>query len=183
MLPSPKTLAHGLSKTRKGSPSIGIHELIGKVRDGFESRMKKAVEEDEALDAAKLLSQKGRMRRYAEGGAIGGITYPLVNAAGEAAKGFAAHAGQGKLRAAAHAAKAVLTKPELAKNITRGTLGGGVIQAVREGVEMGKAKRKVRDFISERTGKTSAKNTKPGITKEFRDQERRALRELDGTED
>lgn len=153
MLPSPKTLAHGLSKSRSGSPSIGIHELIERSRQkGFGDRLKKAVDEDEAMDAAKLLSEKGRTRRYAEGGAIGGIAAPLVSAAGEAARGFAAHVGQGKVRAALEAGKAALKGPELAKAVTSGALGGGVIQAVREGVELGKAKRKVQDFINERRG-------------------------------
>lgn len=147
-----KTLARGLSKTRSGSPSIGIHELIEASKSkGFADRMKKAVSEDEALDAAKMLSVKGRARRYAEGAAIGGITYPVVSAAGELAKGVTAHTGSGKVKAGITAARAALARPEVAKSLTRGALGGGVIQAVREGVELGKAKKTVRSFIDERT--------------------------------
>lgn len=145
-----KTFA-GLSKTRTGSLPVGIKKLIERSHtSGFADRIKKAVSEDDALDAAKLLSKKGRIRRYVEGGAIGGATYPLVSAAGEAAKGFAAHAGQGKLRAAAHAAKSMLKTPEVAKSVTRGVMGGGVIQGVREGVELGRAKSTVDGFLKER---------------------------------
>jgi hypothetical protein len=147
-----KTLARGLSKTRLGSPSIGIHNLIeASKRKGFLDRIKKAVSEDEALDAAKMLSTKGRLRRYVEGGLIGGMSYPVISAASEAAKGFTAHSGPGKLRAARAAARAVLKGPEIAKSVTRGVMGGGVIQAVREGIELGRAKKTVRQFIDERT--------------------------------
>lgn len=147
-----KTLARGLSKTRSGSPSIGIQNLIeASKRKGFSDRIKKAVSEDEALDAAKMLSTKGRARRYVEGGMIGGASYPIISAAGEAAKGLTAHSGSGKLRAAGAAARAVLKGPEVAKSVTRGAMGGGVIQAVREGVELGRAKKTVRQFIDERT--------------------------------
>ncbi len=147
-----KTLARGLGKTRSGSPSIGIQALIeASKRKGFADRIKKAVSEEEALDAAKMLSTKGRTRRYAEGGLIGGTTYPLVSAAGEMAKGVAAHSGSGKLRAGVTAARSALKGPEVAKSLTRGAFGGGVIQAVREGLEMGKAKKTVRQFVDERT--------------------------------
>jgi hypothetical protein len=130
---------------------VGIKKLIERsYQSGFADRIKKAVSDDEALEAARLLSKKGRVRRYVEGGAIGGATYPLVSAAGEAAKGFVAHSGQGRVRAAAHAAKAVLKSPEVAKSVTRGVLGGGVIQGVREGVELGRAKNTVDGFLKER---------------------------------
>lgn len=147
-----KTLSRGLSKTRSGSPSISIQKLINA---GFSDRIKKAVSEDDALDAAKMLSTKGRARRYVEGGVIGGAAYPLTAAAGEVAGALAGH-GSGKLRAAGAAAKATFKRPELAKSVTRGALGGGVIQAVREGVELGRAKNTVRSFVEERTPKLSS---------------------------
>jgi hypothetical protein len=147
-----KTLARGLGKTRSGSPSIGIHELIERSKQkGFSDRLKHAVSEDEALDAAKMLSVKGRARRYAEGATIGGASYPLIAAAGEAAKTVAEHSGSGRLRAVGAAARGALKAPEVARSVTRGALGGGVIQAVREGVEMGRAKKTVKKFVNERT--------------------------------
>jgi hypothetical protein len=146
-----KTLNRGLSKTRSGSPSISIQSLADAMANkGFGDRIKKAVSDDEALDAAKMLSQKGRVRRYAEHGAIGGLAYPIIGAAGDAAGRVAEHAGSGKLRAAGTAARAALRAPELVKNVTRGVLSGGVVQAAREGVEVGKAKKTVRSFIEER---------------------------------
>lgn len=147
-----KTLIKGLGKSRAGAPSIGLQRLIEKTKmAAFSDTVKQAVSEDEALDAAKMLSvdKKTRLRRYAEGGAIGGVAYPGIAAAGEAAGALASH-GPGKLRAAGAAVRATLKRPDLAKSVTRGVLGGGGVQAIREGVELGRAKKTVSNFVRER---------------------------------
>jgi len=150
-----KTLARGLSKTRSGSPSIGIHELIERSKQqGFADGVKKAVSEDEALDAAKMLSTKGRTRRYVEGAAIGAAVNPAMRAIGRGVEAATnAPRGMGSWRAGlARAAVKGVSRGELTRHVVEGGLAGGGVQAIREGVELGKAKKTVRNFISERSG-------------------------------
>jgi len=145
-----KTLAWGLGKSRSGSPPISLAKLIEKTKmSSFAEAVKQAVSADEALDAAKMLSvdKKTRIRRYAEGGAIGGAAYPLVNAAGEAAGALAGHSSSGKVRAVGSALQKSFKRPELARNVTRGALGGGGVQAIRDGVELGRAQKTVQNFL------------------------------------
>ena len=144
-------MLQGLGKSRKGSPSIGLEQLIHKTK--MSAFVKAAVSADEALDAAKMLSvdKKTRVRRYAESGAIGGAAYPVISAAGEVAGALAGPKGQ-RLQHAASAARKAFSRPEVAKSVTRGVLGGGGIQAIREGVEIGKAKKTVKGFLDQHRG-------------------------------
>lgn len=164
-----KTLARGLAKTRSGSPSIGIQELIEKTRQsGFADRIKKAVSEDEALDAAKRLSEgrKSRVRRYAEGGVIGGLVNPALRAAGRGVEAVVnAPKGSGGWRVGfARAAVKGVSKGELARHLTEGALAGGGVQAIREGVELGKAKKTVKSFVSDRRQQLTHHTPQPSTT-------------------
>lgn len=149
-----KTIVKGLSKTRSGSPSISMQSLADRARHGgFADRIKKAVSEDDALHAAKTLTHsKGRVRRYVEGGAIGGLANPALRAAGRGIEAAVnAPKGSGGWRAGfARAAIKSVNKGEMARHITEGALAGGGVQAIREGVELGRAKKTVKNFLSER---------------------------------
>lgn len=148
-----KTLVRGLSKTRTGRPPISLQGLIEKSRlSGFSDRIKKAVSEYEALDAAKRLSEgrKSRLRRYAEGGAIGGMANPVLRAVGRGVEA-AVNAPTGSRVGKAVAAIRGTTRGELARHLTEGALAGGGVQAIREGVELGRAKKTVKQFIDNHT--------------------------------
>lgn len=145
-----KTLSRGLSKTRKGSPSIGLQRLVEAAKlSGFLDTIKSAVDEEEALDAAKKLTygRKGRLGRYAATGAIGGALAPAVSLGGNLAESVAA---KGLRRGAAEAVKKTFSKPSLARDVTRGALGGGVLQASREAVDLNRAKKTVDKFVEQR---------------------------------
>lgn len=150
-----KTILKGLGKTRVGSLPIDITKLIERTKQtGFADRIKKAVSDDEALEAARLLTQKrkGRLHRYAESGAIGALANPAIRAVGrgvEAAVG--APKGMGAWRGGfARAAMKNVNRGELARQLTEGGLAGGGVQAIREGVELGKAKKTVQRFTTDR---------------------------------
>lgn len=114
----------------------------------FVEEVKRAVDEEEALEAAKKLTygSKGRARRYGATAAIGGALAPVVTLGGNFAE---AAATKGVRRGAVDAVKKTFTKPSIARDVARGALGGGVIQASREGVELGRAKRTVNTFIEQ----------------------------------
>lgn len=182
-----KTLTHGLGKTRSGSPSIGIQALIEKSRQkGFADRIKKAVSDDEALDAAKLLSNKGRARRYAEGAGIAATVNPVMRMVGKGVEAAANARGGGRAGMARAAIKGI-TRGELSRHVVEGALAGGGVQAIREGVELGKARKTVKNFVAERTqpktAMPAAEYWKTPAGKKFKAQEREALKRLDGTED
>jgi len=149
--------------TRKGKPPIGLDELArrvaGRVRGkakksedpvwgAFVESVKVAVSDEDALEAAKALSEStgSRARRYAQGAGIGAVASPAMEVAGNAAKALAGGKG---LRGAASAARDTVRKPELARFVTKGVLGGGAVQAVRENVQLSNAKKTVSDYLKE----------------------------------
>ena len=117
----------------------------------FFDAVKIAVSEEEAIDAAKALSEsrQRRMKRYGTGAAIGALSYPAVGIAGEAVKGFVAGPKGGRLRSAAKAVGQAAKAPELAKNVTRGALGASAVQALRENVQLQDAKKTYQTFLKE----------------------------------
>lgn len=113
--------------------------------DAFFEHAKLAVSDDEALEAAKALSEshKSRARRYAQGAVIGGAATPAINVAGDVIKGALTGKGvRGVLRES-------LSAPELAKSVTKGILGGSMVQAVRENVQLADAKKTVKTYLAE----------------------------------
>lgn len=117
----------------------------------FFGSVKMAVSEEEAIEAARALSEdrKSRLKRYATGAGIGVTSYPFVNIASEAVKGFTAGAPGKRLSSAAKAVRAASSAPELAKNVTRGGLGAGAVQALRENVQLQGAKKTYESFLRE----------------------------------
>ena len=118
----------------------------------FFDTVKVAVSEEEAIDAAKALSEskQRRLKRYGTGATIGALSYPAVGLTGEAVKGFVAGPKGGRLRSAFKAVREGATAPELAKSVTRGALGAGAVQALRENVQLQDAKKTYQSFLRER---------------------------------
>lgn len=132
---------------------IGVQSLIDRGKHtGFADRMKKAVSEEGALDAARTLteSHRGRKQRYAESAAIGGALAPGITFGGNLAKGIARSGF--KAKALQSAARASFSKPQIASDVVKGMLGGGAFQATREGLQLHHAKKTVDEFIKERRG-------------------------------
>lgn len=145
--------------TRKGKPPIGLDELARRMTGrakksddplwgAFVTAIKLAVSDEEALEAARALSEppSSRARRYAQGAGVGAVASPAMEVAGNAAKALAGGKG---VRGAAAAAKDSLRKTELARFVTKGVLGGGAVQAMRENVQLSSAKKTVEDYLKE----------------------------------
>lgn len=115
----------------------------------FFDEVKLAVSEEEALDAAKTLSESRRSRlvRYGTGAAIGSTSYPVVGLAGEAVKGFVAAPKGQRLKGATKGLRDAANLPDIAKSVTRGALGASAVQALRENVQLQSAKKTYKDFL------------------------------------
>lgn len=149
-----------LGRSRKGKPPIGLGKLVERTMEkkcqdaqwsAFFDAVKTAVSEEEAIDAAKALSEsrQRRMKRYGTGAAIGATSYPAVGLTGEAVKGFVAGPKGGRVQSALKAVRQAAAAPEIAKNITRGALGASAVQALRENVQLQDAKKTYRTFLQE----------------------------------
>jgi hypothetical protein len=123
----------------------------------FASEMHKiAVSEEEALDAARIISQdpRSRARKYFDAGAVGAALNPFVDASGHAVKGFVETPGSFKQRArgAAREVRLKSTRGEVARTMHRGLFGGMALQAGREGLQARRAKDTVDRFLRENRG-------------------------------
>ncbi len=149
-----KTLAHGISKTRRGSPSISAHTLVHGISAAQRSAKGVKVATAEVLNAARVLSESGgRTKRYATGAAIGAATGPLVTLSGNVAEvlGTAAKNLHGGRRAAVvEALGKSLSRSQLAKDVAKGVVTGSGVQAIREGVELHQAKKTVQNYLKDR---------------------------------
>lgn len=117
----------------------------------FFDEVKVAVSEEEAVDAAKALSEsrRSRLKRYGQGALIGATAYPVVGVTGEAVRGFVAAPKGQRLRGAAASVRDASRLSNLAGSVTRGALGAGAVQALRENVELQSAKKTYKDFLRE----------------------------------
>ena len=121
---------------------------LGPAWSAFFEELKLAAEEisdDEALDAAKRLSKKKTLGRYAKTTGVMTVAYPLVAAAGEGVKGLI----QGGRAGAMQGVTKQLTGGDLGKNVTRGALSGSAIQAVREMIDRGEDQKTVKRYVQE----------------------------------
>lgn len=134
----------GMSSTRKGKPSIGLQKLI----DGISRKKKAEVSTREALDAAKVLDTdpKTRFQRYRDGTVIGGTMSPVVRAVGRGVEA-AVMAPKGQRLRAISRGFTNTNKGELARHVTEGVIGGGGVKAVQEGLEVGRARKKLVQYI------------------------------------
>lgn len=117
----------------------------------FEMASKIAVSDEEAVDAAKMLSEnpRSRARKYVDAGVVGGALNPAVDAAGHFAKGLADAAPGARVAGGKATVGKELTRGGLARSATRGLLGGMVIQAGREGMQLRRAKDTYHRFMEE----------------------------------
>jgi hypothetical protein len=151
-----------LLKSRKGSIPMSIDRMSGLAKalkkrssdatwSAFVSELSKlAVSDDEALEAARLLSEsrKSRLKRYTQSGVIGATTTPVVRYTAELAAAAASPKHQ-RVNALREATRKAFSRPEIAKHVTGGALGGGVIQGVRENVGLSQARRTYENYLKE----------------------------------
>lgn len=136
----------GIGTTRKGKPTIGLQTLINIV-----TRQKKAeVSRREAIDAVKVLDKdpKTRVQHYRDAAVVGGTLSPVVRGIGRGVQAAVSTKGGPGTRAVAFG-KGILdtNKGELARHMTEGMLGAGGVKAVQEGVEVGRAKKKLVRYV------------------------------------
>lgn len=145
-----KSFSHGIAKSRSGKPAISLQTLINRAKvSGFLEVIKEAVSDEEALSAANRLtsSQGQRARRYGTGAAIGAVTAPAVTLAGNLAEAMGKPGRAAGLRAAW---KVTTARPQIMKDIAKGTVTGGGVQAIREGVQAGQDRRTAQAYLRER---------------------------------
>lgn len=148
------------SLSRTGSPPISLDRLArGLLRKKkssdeqwaafFDEVSKLAVSEEEAIDAAKQLSESRsrRIKRYATSAGIGAVASPTISLAGHGVAAALSPRGQ-RLARLKDAYKGGF-KPEIGRQVATGTLSGGALQAVRENVQLQQAKKTYQDFLRE----------------------------------
>lgn len=149
-----KTLVHGLSKSRKGKPSISFQTLVDRTKmSAFFGTIKAAAVDDMvALDAAKRLAESPRERtaRTLETGALTATAAPAAAAVARGVKG-AIDAKKGRW-GAARAALRDTTKGGVASDAIRGGMAGMVIGSGRDTLETARAKRTVRKYLDQHKG-------------------------------
>lgn len=159
----------GIGASRVGRPSISLQTLIDRVPGNV--RRKKlaaaAPSVEDAEQAAQVLQRsRGRMSRYRDAMLAGGALRPIVRGVSNAVESaVAAPKGQrwrAALRGTVDAStgkdvkgfSAVFRKPQLARDVVEGGLGGAVVNAGREGLELGRARRTAQAFLRDDDART-----------------------------
>lgn len=147
----------GMAASRKGSPAIGLQTLIDRIT-GQKRKLAAPVTLEQAEHAAGVLERgRGRGARYRDAIAAGSTLRPFMRAAGNAVEaGLTAPRGQ-RLRAVVRGVndvkglQAAFKGPRLAREVVEGGVGGAVINAGREGLELGRARRQANAFLGSKT--------------------------------
>lgn len=150
----------GVGASRVGRPSISLQTLIDRVPGNVRRKKLAALAPsvEDAEQAAQVLQRsRGRMSRYRDAMIAGGTLRPLVRGIGNAVESaVAAPRGQrfsAALRGTVAGGKdvkgfsAAFRKPQLARDVVEGGLGGAVVNAGREGLELGRARRTAQAFL------------------------------------
>ena len=152
-------MARGMAWSRKGSPVMGLQTIIDRLTKKAPKRHRKvaAVGLEEAQQAHDVLQRsRGRAARFRDASLVGGALSPLVRGIGRAAESAVMAPKGQRLRAAvrgvSHAGKDIkgfvgTNRGEVAKHVIEGGLGGAVVNQGREGLEVGRAKRKATEFL------------------------------------
>jgi len=170
----------GMGASRSGRPTIGLQTIIDRLQANKPRRRHKIAEvsvEDAQQAVGVLERSRGRMGRYRDAMLAGAALKPVVRGVANAAEAAAAHSGKGRwgaaLRGTAAAGKSVkgftgaFNKPQLARDVVEGGLGGAVVNAGREGLELGRARRTAREFLQDEgpRPKTSAAKFQRGLSR------------------
>lgn len=134
---------------------------------GFMAELEKlaVVSDTEALSAADTLSEHRPFSRYLSSAALGAAAVPATKAVGRAVEaGLGAPRGQRLARAG----KAMLaaTGPELGKQLAEGAVGGGVVRAVGEGMDVARARQTALAFLRQQEAKEAAMVNPVAVTSE-----------------
>lgn len=155
-------MAHGLEeqlaeqdrlKSRRGSIPSNVQTLMKAASmAAFADEVAKlsSVDEVEVVEAAHKLQKPRPWKTIGQTAALVGAAAPAIDVAGKFTKGFIDTQGSLAARAAG-GAKTVgaMTAGDLAaKSLTSG-LGGGVIAAAKEGIELHRARKAIHDYLSE----------------------------------
>lgn len=149
----------GLAVSRRGRPALGLQTLIDRLQKKKPKRVKlSAVSLEEAQNAASVLERsRGRAKRFRDASIVGGVLSPVTQGAGRAIEaGLLAPRGQraaAALRGFSHPTagnvRGLLStnRGEIAKQVFLGGVGGSVVNASREGLEVGRARRSATNFL------------------------------------
>lgn len=158
-----KSLKPGVAKSRRGKPSIGMDALARSdvhrakmaafaeelsALKTSQQYMDRLVDDNEALDAARRISKPPDVRSYAETAGVFGAANPMIGALGRSVKG-AIDAPRGKRMVGALKGLKNISKGGLFSEAATGAVSGGGIKATMEGLELQRAKNKVRSFLKQ----------------------------------
>lgn len=151
-----KTLGYGLAKSRSRSPSISLQKLIDSAKTAAffeEVKHAYAVSDDEAIEAARLLSKSPRERKrtYVEGGAVSAVAAPVIQGLGRGIEA-GVDARRGARLHVARKAFRNTTRGGVARAALTGGLGAIAISAGREGIQLQRAREKYHRFLEQHDG-------------------------------
>ncbi len=136
-----------MAASRKGRPAIGLQTLINRMQKKAE------VSVEDAEQAAQVLQRsRGRAVRYRDAMIAGGVFKPLAKGIGRAAESALTAPKGYRLQAAMHGYKDVkggfhFKTPGTVRDVIEGGFGGAAVNAGREGLEIGRARRKAEEFV------------------------------------
>lgn len=149
-------------KSRHGSIPANVSTLMktAQMAAFADEIVKLSVDEASVVDAAQKLQKPRPWRTIGQTAAMVGAAAPAIEAAGKFTKGFTdTHGGLGArfaggLGQAAHGihpgsgVRGMTAGDIAAKSLTAG-LGGGVIAAAKEGIELHNARKAIRDYLDQ----------------------------------
>lgn len=165
------TNTHGLDvrkggiKSRKGSIPANIDTLSESAKmAGFVAEMRKLAEIDEleVVEAASKLQKKRPWRTIGQTALMAGAAAPVIDAGGKFTKGFVdTHGGLGARVVGGMESVGRLTGGDIAARALTTGVGGGVIAAAKEGLDLHNARKTVHRYLDQHADKIA---NAPGVT-------------------
>jgi hypothetical protein len=151
------TLPRGQTKSRKGSIPSNINTLTeGRKMASFADELRKMAEigDLEVQEAVTKLRKQRPWTTIGQTAAMAGLAAPVIDAGGKFTKGFVdTRGGLGARIAGGAGAVGALTAGDVASKAVTTGLGGGVIAAAKEGLDMHRARKTVRGYLDQNLGK------------------------------
>lgn len=144
---------HDRMKSRKGSIPTNVQTLMkaASMAAFLDEVSKLAVGDTEVVDAAHKLQRPRPWKTIGQTAAMVGAAAPVIDTAGRFAKGAVNTPGGIAARVAGGAKeiRSLTAGDAVAKSLTAG-LGGGVIAAAKEGIELHNARKAVREYLEQK---------------------------------
>jgi hypothetical protein len=155
----------GASKSRKGSIPTNIDTLSESAKmSAFADELRKMadISDIDVQEAATKLQRPRPWRTIGQTATMAGAAAPVIDAGGKFTRGFVdAHGGlRARLAGGASAVGALTSGEVAAKALTTG-LGGGVIAAAKEGIDLHRARKTVQGYLDQHADKLA---NMPGVT-------------------